>query len=141
MYHSHQTIRPLIPPPPSHRRKASRRANMRVVSCLLLSLPCAAGFLAAPSSRVALSSPLLAASPPQVHVRSRAPMAKARTASRSTALFTASLGEQKEFESPSVSENFMVAYEKASTIFTNLFPVWLTLFSAVALKDPKAFAW
>ncbi|KAG5187002.1 putative anion:sodium symporter [Tribonema minus] len=35
----------------------------------------------------------------------------------------------------------MELYTKASVVFTNLFPVWLTLFSAVALKDPAMFAW
>lgn len=33
------------------------------------------------------------------------------------------------------------AYIKGSRYFTNLFPVWLTLFSFVALKDPATFAW
>lgn len=33
------------------------------------------------------------------------------------------------------------AYEKGAEYFTNLFPVWLTLFSLVALKDPNMFAW
>lgn len=33
------------------------------------------------------------------------------------------------------------AYEKGAEYFTNLFPVWLTLFSLVALKDPSMFAW
>lgn len=32
-------------------------------------------------------------------------------------------------------------YEKGAEYFTNLFPVWLTLFSLVALKDPSMFAW
>lgn len=33
------------------------------------------------------------------------------------------------------------AYEKGAEYFTNLFPVWLTVFSLVALKDPTMFAW
>ena len=33
------------------------------------------------------------------------------------------------------------AYEKGARYFTNLFPVWLTAFSVVALKDPTKFAW
>lgn len=33
------------------------------------------------------------------------------------------------------------AYEKGAEYFTNLFPVWLTVFSLVALKDPNMFAW
>lgn len=33
------------------------------------------------------------------------------------------------------------AYEKGARYFTNLFPVWLTIFSFVALKDPMKFAW
>lgn len=33
------------------------------------------------------------------------------------------------------------AYEKGAEYFTNLFPVWLTIFSLVALKDPNMFAW
>lgn len=33
------------------------------------------------------------------------------------------------------------AYEKGARYFTNLFPVWLTLFSFVALKDPTMFEW
>lgn len=33
------------------------------------------------------------------------------------------------------------AYEKGALYFTNLFPVWLTIFSGVALKDPTMFAW
>lgn len=32
-------------------------------------------------------------------------------------------------------------YEKGAEYFTNLFPVWLTMFSLVALKDPTMFAW
>lgn len=32
-------------------------------------------------------------------------------------------------------------YEKGARYFTNLFPVWLTVFSFVALKDPTKFAW
>lgn len=32
-------------------------------------------------------------------------------------------------------------YEKGAEYFTNLFPVWLTLFSFLALKDPSMFAW
>lgn len=33
------------------------------------------------------------------------------------------------------------AYIKGARYFTNLFPVWLTVFSCVALKDPAKFAW
>lgn len=33
------------------------------------------------------------------------------------------------------------AYIKGARYFTNLFPVWLTIFSCVALKDPTKFAW
>ncbi|CAM9580201.1 unnamed protein product, partial [Discosporangium mesarthrocarpum] len=36
---------------------------------------------------------------------------------------------------------FVAAYEKGAEVFTNLFPMWLMLFSAVALKDPSKFAW
>lgn len=32
-------------------------------------------------------------------------------------------------------------YEKGAEYFTNLFPVWLTIFSLVALKDPTMFEW
>lgn len=33
------------------------------------------------------------------------------------------------------------AYETAARWFTNLFPIWLCVFSGVALKDPSVFAW
>jgi hypothetical protein len=37
--------------------------------------------------------------------------------------------------------SFMEIYTKGSVVFTNLFPLWLTIFSGVALKDPSMFAW
>ncbi len=33
------------------------------------------------------------------------------------------------------------AYETGARWFTNLFPIWLCVFSGVALKDPAVFAW
>eukprot|EP00903_Cladosiphon_okamuranus_P015151 g14009.t1 len=33
------------------------------------------------------------------------------------------------------------AYETGARWFTNLFPIWLCVFSGVALKDPSVFAW
>ncbi len=36
---------------------------------------------------------------------------------------------------------FMKAYLKYTTTFTNLFPLWLTMFSVIALKKPESFAW
>ncbi|CAM9478465.1 unnamed protein product [Choristocarpus tenellus] len=47
---------------------------------------------------------------------------------------------ESEVEAPKKNAIFE-AYVKGSEVFTNLFPVWLTVFSAVALKDPSAFAW
>lgn len=42
---------------------------------------------------------------------------------------------------PGEKSKFFKAYEKGSEYFTNLFPVWLTMFSLLALKDPSMFAW
>ncbi len=35
----------------------------------------------------------------------------------------------------------MKAYLQTTTTFTNLFPLWLTMFSVIALKNPESFAW
>ncbi|CAM9485462.1 unnamed protein product [Ectocarpus sp. 4 AP-2014] len=41
-----------------------------------------------------------------------------------------------------VKENKLFkAYETGARWFTNLFPIWLCVFSGVALKDPSVFAW
>lgn len=47
----------------------------------------------------------------------------------------------KEMPAREEKSKIFKAYEKGSEYFTNLFPVWLTVFSLVALKDPSIFAW
>ncbi len=42
---------------------------------------------------------------------------------------------------PEETGSFMKAYLKYTTTFTNFFPLWLTMFSMVALKWPASFAW
>ena len=45
-----------------------------------------------------------------------------------------------ELVAPKESKLFR-AYETGARWFTNLFPIWLCVFSGVALKNPAAFAW
>lgn len=42
---------------------------------------------------------------------------------------------------PAAKSKLFAAYEKGAEYFTNLFPVWLTICSLLALKDPSMFEW
>ncbi len=42
---------------------------------------------------------------------------------------------------PEETGRFMKAYLKYTNTFTNFFPLWLTMFSLIALKSPASFAW
>eukprot|EP00752_Nemacystus_decipiens_P002489 g2340.t1 len=50
-------------------------------------------------------------------------------------------GGGDELAAPKPKSKLFQAYETGATWFTNLFPVWLCVFSGVALKDPSVFAW
>lgn len=50
--------------------------------------------------------------------------------------------ESKDNLAQATKENKLFqAYETAARWFTNLFPIWLCVFSGIALKDPAVFAW
>lgn len=46
-----------------------------------------------------------------------------------------------EVAAPKPKGKVFQAYETGARWFTNLFPIWLCVFSGVALKDPSVFAW
>mmetsp|Transcript_7820 Transcript_7820/g.14194 ORF Transcript_7820/g.14194 Transcript_7820/m.14194 type:complete len:425 (-) Transcript_7820:53-1327(-) len=53
-----------------------------------------------------------------------------------------SLSETEATLEPLLTESGLwTAYVKASTIFTNLFPLWTVLVAALALKQPQLFTW
>lgn len=71
----------------------------------------------------------------------RALSATALGATMSTSSVDMSVSGSELAAAPGEKSKFFKAYEKGSEYFTNLFPVWLTMFSLVALKDPSMFAW
>lgn len=50
-------------------------------------------------------------------------------------------GAGGEVAEPKPKSKMFRAYETGARWFTNLFPIWLCVFSGVALKDPSVFAW
>lgn len=50
-------------------------------------------------------------------------------------------GGGAEVAAPKPKSKMFQAYETSARWFTNLFPIWLCVFSGVALKDPSVFAW
>lgn len=50
-------------------------------------------------------------------------------------------GGGAEVVAPKPKSKMFQAYETGARWFTNLFPIWLCVFSGVALKDPTVFAW
>lgn len=50
-------------------------------------------------------------------------------------------GGGAEVVTPKQKSKMFQAYETGARWFTNLFPIWLCVFSGVALKDPSVFAW
>lgn len=83
---------------------------------------------------------------PEAHEDSRQ-RGSALSSTASTAVESSSLTGGKAPESagsgvvPGEKSKFFKAYEKGAEYFTNLFPVWLTIFSLLALKDPGMFEW